>query len=282
MFTQNSLKILATDKVAFNATKIAAADPNHTDYLVSTLKLGLCQIYAIGIEHNIVEGFDKVCDVYFAGKKYAHAALIFLNSKKTKELHNINDAFKHYSLQEPKTAKIQSILGFLYSNGLGVTQNIETAIEWYTTAAKQEFAPAQYHLALYYEQTQGVTQKLETAIEYYTAATNQEYAPAQHNLGHCYEYGIGVNKNEITAADLYAKSAKQEYAPGQLSLGVCYALGAGVLQSREDAIKHYKNANEQGYKPAQTILQMLEPISTKDQKRKTTAETSHNNKFKKH
>ena len=39
-------------------------------------------------------------------------------------------------------ARAQTNLGWMYDKGLGVPQNYETAVKWYTLAAEQGYAPA--------------------------------------------------------------------------------------------------------------------------------------------
>ncbi|MBD3727627.1 MAG: sel1 repeat family protein, partial [Moraxella osloensis] len=44
----------------------------------------------------------------------------------------------------------QFFLAKRYQKGLGIHQNFQQAIQWYTTAAKQDIAPAQLNLAMMY------------------------------------------------------------------------------------------------------------------------------------
>ena len=61
-------------------------------------------------------------------------------------------------------ADAQCNLGVMYSNGRGVKQSYEKAVEWYEKAAKQGDADAQYYLGLLYS--------VPTATAYGTAAKN--------------------------------------------------------------------------------------------------------------
>ena len=49
-------------------------------------------------------------------------------------------------LAEQGNAIAQSNLGWMYSNGKGVTQDDKTAVKWYTLAAEQGDARAQFKL----------------------------------------------------------------------------------------------------------------------------------------
>jgi hypothetical protein len=46
----------------------------------------------------------------------------------------------------------------MYQNGQGVTQDDKTAVKWYTLAAEQGFADAQFNLGVMYVQGTGVPQ----------------------------------------------------------------------------------------------------------------------------
>ena len=47
------------------------------------------------------------------------------------------------------------------------------------------------------------------ALEWYTKAAEQGDATAQYNLGACYEYGEGVEQDMEKAVELYRKAAEQ-------------------------------------------------------------------------
>ena len=61
-------------------------------------------------------------------------------------------------------------LGWLYQEGLGVTQDYKTAIDWYTKAAEQGYAYAQSALARMYEKGQGVSKDFSHAYLWFSIA----------------------------------------------------------------------------------------------------------------
>jgi len=80
-------------------------------------------------------------------------------------------AFKEWKpLADQGDATPQFQLGWLYQEGLGVTQNYKTAINWYKQAAEQGYAYAQNALGRLYENGQGVTQDFSRAYLWYTLA----------------------------------------------------------------------------------------------------------------
>lgn len=57
----------------------------------------------------------------------------------------------------------QFFLAKRYQKGQGVAQNYQQAINWYTTAAKQDIAPAQLNLAMMYIRGEGVQPNAQQA-----------------------------------------------------------------------------------------------------------------------
>lgn len=57
----------------------------------------------------------------------------------------------------------QFFLAKRYQKGQGVAQNYQQAINWYTTAAKQDIAPAQLNLAMMYVRGEGVQPNAQQA-----------------------------------------------------------------------------------------------------------------------
>ena len=69
----------------------------------------------------------------------------------------------------------------------GVPQDDKTAVKsvkWYTLAAEQGYATAQYNLGFMYNNGEGVPQDDKTAVKWYTLAAEQGYAERTRFLGH--------------------------------------------------------------------------------------------------
>ena len=81
----------------------------------------------------------------------------------------------------------------------GAVQNDKTAVKWYTLAAEQGYARAQFNLGLMYDEGKGVLQDYKTAVKWYTLAAEQGFARAQSNLGLMYGLGQGVKKDYVYA-----------------------------------------------------------------------------------
>ena len=64
----------------------------------------------------------------------------------------------------------QSVLGYMYNEGIGVPQDYKESVKWYRKAAEQRFAEAQLNLGLMYVKGQGVLQDYVMAHLYWNIA----------------------------------------------------------------------------------------------------------------
>jgi hypothetical protein len=96
-------------------------------------------------------------------------------------------------------ARAQSALGYAYDVGEGVTQNLETAAQWYRRAAEQGYANAQFNLAEMIRDGAGVPQSNEDALAWYTKAAMQGHSKAQYNVAMMYVKGEGVAADNVAA-----------------------------------------------------------------------------------
>lgn len=121
--------------------------------------------------------------------------------------------------------------------------NHAKAFEWYTKAAHQGDADAQYNLGRMYDNGHGVRQDDQKAFEWYTKAANQGHADAQYTLGVMYDYGRrGVLQDYQKAFEWFTKAANQGHAKAQYNLGRMYENGRGVSQDKSTAKIYYGQA----------------------------------------
>ena len=140
-------------------------------------------------------------------------------------------------------AEAQNALGEAYYDGKGVTENLTEAVKWFTKAAEQENAKAQYNLGICYYYGYGVQYRdRREAVKWYTRAAEQGNADAQNDLGACYENGDWVEKNLEEAVKWYTKAANQGYAKAQYYLALSYDKGEGVAKNDSEAMKWYLKA----------------------------------------
>ncbi|MAI49794.1 MAG: hypothetical protein CMM16_04410, partial [Rhodospirillaceae bacterium] len=84
-----------------------------------------------------------------------------------------NRGFSSYFYSKRDVINAQYNLGVMYANGRGVPKDDETAVKWYTLAAKQGLTSAQYNLGVMYANGRGVPKDDETAVKWYTLAAKQ-------------------------------------------------------------------------------------------------------------
>lgn len=152
-------------------------------------------------------------------------------------------------------AEAQNALGEAYYDGKGVTENLTEAVKWFTKAAEQENAKAEYNLGNCYYYGNGVQYRdREEAVKWYTKAAEHGNADAQNDLGYCYKFGEGVDRNLKKAVEWYTKAAEQGLPMAQCNLGICYENGDGVEKNLEETVKWYTKAANQEYARAQYLL----------------------------
>lgn len=166
-----------------------------------------------------------------------------------KEYGEAHDAF--VSAAEKGLAAAQSRLGYMYAEGLGVTQDPEKSEHWYRMAANQGDKDAMVSLGnIYY----GIRNDFNTAFHYYSDAAYAGDAEAQLSLGYMYLRGEGVEQDDERAFIWTKKSAEQGLAQAQNELGRAYEQ---MKHDNNKAIEWYKKAAAQGYQDAQKNLDRL-------------------------
>lgn len=83
---------------------------------------------------------------------------------------------------EDGNAKAQSNLGVMYAEGIGVSEDINTAYRWWNKSARLGNAGAQFNLALMYAKGDGVEQDSETAHMWFLLSAGGGYSDAEIGL----------------------------------------------------------------------------------------------------
>jgi hypothetical protein len=79
---------------------------------------------------------------------------------------------------EAGAASAQFILGVMFQEGLGVRQNGDEAVAWYTRAAEQGHAEAQFNLGTMYRYGRGVWQDFVEAFAWFDVAVDAQHPDA--------------------------------------------------------------------------------------------------------
>ena len=138
----------------------------------------------------------------------------------------------------------------------GAQQDIKSAIEYLTRAAKLEQVYAQKLLAQLYLNSDYCQIDEEQAIYWLREAAKQEDAEALHHLG----IVLASKNNHIQTPEsivYLAKSAQLGFIGSQLILGLAYLEGDGIAQNPIKGIKLLEQAAIQGNDEAQVRLARL-------------------------
>jgi TPR repeat protein len=175
------------------------------------------------------------------------------------------DAARKYFLEAfPKIKKqaeegekySQYYLGYYYDK-LGSFIDDESLIDplgdkdkilpWYTKAAEQGVAEAQYELgSMYWMSTDFTNRDPDKAFFWFKQAAEQGHAEAQNALARCYENGDGGALDECAAVAWFTKAAEQGSPGAQMNLGRCYEEGAGTEKDYGKAFYWFNKAVEGG------------------------------------
>jgi localization factor PodJL len=133
-----------------------------------------------------------------------------------------------------------------YTEGTGVTPDLQKAAHYYEKASQAGLAPAQYRLGSLYEKGRGVARDLVAARDWYALAAKQGNAKAAHNLAVLYAEGISGNPEFRDAAFWFKKAANFGLADSQYNLGILYARGLGLEKNLVESYKWFALAAAQG------------------------------------
>jgi TPR repeat protein len=196
-------------------------------------------------------------------------------------------------VEEKSDPKSMTLLGELYSDGLGVPNDDKKAAEWYRLAAShgdREAAfqlamfkmtgrggPADrpggaklleqaaqlghvlaaYDLALIYLEGQLLPQNIGRAVELMQMAANAGSPEAQYALATFYKEGRGVPKDPMEAARLLGLAARSGNVDAMVEYGIALFNGTGVAKSEQGAVEYLMKAAKRGSAPAQTRLALM-------------------------
>ena len=115
--------------------------------------------------------------------------------------------------------------------------NYSSAFSAFLPSADAGDARSQYYVGYLYYNGLGVSQNLKKSVEYLTASANQNNANAQSLLGYMYDRGEGVSLNKKKAIEFYQKAVEQQDATAMVNLSLAYYNGDGVLMNTQKAIE---------------------------------------------
>ncbi|KAI8072587.1 hypothetical protein BC940DRAFT_252094 [Gongronella butleri] len=181
-------------------------------------------------------------------------------------------------------------LGSMLFHGVGVAEQPDHAVHWFTSSAALGNRYAQFIVGFLYEQGITMPQDHEKAIEYYSKSAHQQFSDAQAALGIClvdkgrvpqgldwlkkavhmkntramlklailHESGQGVAKNQGLALQYFKMAAQLADPVANYVLGLYHRLGdRGLVQHDALAAKFLLQSARAGFAPAQRVLGLL-------------------------
>lgn len=145
-------------------------------------------------------------------------------------------------------------VGYLYEHGITVDKDLETALKWYTKAAKLKNINGIYNHGRCLVCGFGCTPNVKKGMELIRAAMESGMHQAAAFLGKMYDEGIGVEKNESEAFSYYHKAADMGNVDASAFIGWCYAEGRGTGQDYKKAVAYYEKGAVGGNSFAQSKL----------------------------
>lgn len=137
------------------------------------------------------------------------------------------------------------LLGHLYQEGLGVTIDMQKAIQLFRFGCDKNFVVACGGLGEIYEVgIRGIKQDFFKAIEYYEKGCNGGDLSQCVNLGNLYGEGQGVKQDFFKAFEYYEKSCNKGNSMGCNNLGAMYKNGQSVKQNSKKALELFGKACE--------------------------------------
>ena len=134
----------------------------------------------------------------------------------------------------------------------------DCAWERLTMAAAAGRPSAQSVLAWMYSQGVGGKPDPARAARLYLQAARAGDAAAQNNAGELYETGRGVKADPKRAFDWYRKAAEAGFAAAQFNLGRLHASGTGPERDFTEARKWLEKAEQGGIRAARPLLDWMD------------------------
>lgn len=152
---------------------------------------------------------------------------------------------------EKADAKAQTLIGEIYSKGLGVPQNQTSASSWYAMASKNGDPIATFELGLMYQEGRGVPKSREKAAQLFQQAADMGNAPAKYNLGLLHIEGRYAAPDMVKAAKLIGEAAAAGLVEAQYDYGGMLMEGAGIPPNAELGAEQIGLAAKEGMIAAQ-------------------------------
>jgi TPR repeat protein len=144
-----------------------------------------------------------------------------------------------------------TLIGRIYSEGLGVQKDDKKALEHYRRAAELGDVQGTFALGIAFAEGRGVGKDRKAAAELFEKAALTGHAEANYNLGLLFLKGDGKPENPIRAYQHIRYAAEKGLAQAQYDLAALYGTGTGVDANALEAARWLSRAAQQGLAVAQ-------------------------------
>ncbi|RUM68741.1 MAG: hypothetical protein DSZ05_00590 [Sulfurospirillum sp.] len=115
-----------------------------------------------------------------------------------------------YALAQSGDLDAQALLGEMYLDGIGVSEDYAKAFKWLSNAAKKGDPQAEYLLGHMYENGLYVSADVAKAVEWYTKAAQGGDIMAQYSLALIYKEGKGNVAKDMQKAFKWLKMVERD------------------------------------------------------------------------
>lgn len=157
-------------------------------------------------------------------------------------------------LAQSGDSEAQANVGYMYEEGLGVTQQFDVAIDWYEKAAKSGSMQAQHNLGMMWAEGRGVSQSWVRALRHFEKAAGTVPA-SRYMIGYTFFQGEGNIQNRPRAFREFMNAASDGYADAQYMLAFMYLDGASVPKQPLQAFVWARLAQENDQQQAAELVE---------------------------
>jgi len=130
-------------------------------------------------------------------------------------------------LAEAGNPEAQANVGYMYEEGLGVSQQLDVAVGWYQKAAASGSMQANHNLGMIFAEGRGTPQSWVRALRYFEEAAN-DIPASRYMIGYTYFQGEGNIQNRPRAFREFMDAALDGYADAQYMIAFMYLDGSGI------------------------------------------------------
>ena len=151
-------------------------------------------------------------------------------------------------LAEAGDPEAQANVGYMYEEGLGVSQQLDVAVGWYEKAAASGSMQANHNLGMIFAEGRGAPQSWVRALRYFEEAAN-DIPASRYMIGYTYFQGEGNIQNRPRAFREFMDAALDGYADAQYMIAFMYLDGSGIPKQPIQAyvwasLAHYNNQRQ--------------------------------------